>query len=91
MLMRKNLDAIKSLLDIISTMLLKTTMMSMLYSGQMKSMMPKLHSTNFPGMELIRPMYLIKEEDIIRLAAIIISLRLFNAPGRFTENLNKTR
>jgi len=44
---------------------IETTMMSILYSGQMKSMMPKLHSSNFPGMELIRPMCLIREEDII--------------------------
>ena len=38
--------------------------MGMLYGGQVQSMMPKLHSTNFPGMELIRPMYLIREDDI---------------------------
>lgn len=37
----------------------------MLYGAQIQTMMPKLHSTNFPGMELIRPMYLIREEDII--------------------------
>ncbi len=38
--------------------------MGMLYGGQVQTMMPKLHSTNFEGMELIRPMYLIREEDI---------------------------
>lgn len=43
---------------------IETTLMGMLYSGQFQSMMPKLHSTNFPGMELIRPMYYIHEEDI---------------------------
>ena len=39
-------------------------LMGMLYSAQVQTMMPKLHSTNFEGMELIRPMYLIREDDI---------------------------
>lgn len=43
---------------------IETVLMGMLYSGQYQSMMPKLHSTNFPGMELIRPMYLVRESDI---------------------------
>ena len=43
---------------------IETTLMGMLWSGQLQGMMPKLHSTNFPGMELIRPMYLIHEDDI---------------------------
>ena len=67
---------------------IETTMMSMLYSGQMKSMMPKLHSTNFPGMELIRPMYLIKEEDIIRWQHYN-QLTFIQCACRLTENLNK--
>ena len=45
---------------------IETTLMGMLYSGQIQTMMPKLHSTNFPGMELIRPMYMIREADILR-------------------------
>lgn len=45
---------------------IETTLMGMLYSGQTQTMMPKLHSTNFEGMELIRPMYLIREADIKR-------------------------
>lgn len=45
---------------------IETILMGMLHSGQMQSMMPKLKSTNFEGMELIRPMYLIREEDIIK-------------------------
>ena len=45
---------------------IETTLMSMLYSGQIQTMMPKLHSTNFEGMELIRPMYLIRLESILR-------------------------
>ncbi|MCI6164641.1 MAG: ATPase [Lachnospira sp.] len=44
---------------------IETILMGMLYGGQIQTMMPKLHSTNFEGMELIRPMYLIREEDII--------------------------
>lgn len=44
---------------------IETILMGMLYGGQIQTMMPKLHSTNFPGMELIRPLYLIREEDII--------------------------
>ena len=43
---------------------IETILMGMLYGGQVQSMMPKLHSTHFPGMELIRPMYLIREDDI---------------------------
>ena len=43
---------------------IETILMGMLYGGQVQTMMPKLHSTNFAGMELIRPMYLVREEDI---------------------------
>ncbi len=43
---------------------IETTLMSMLYGAQTQTMMPKLKSTNFEGMELIRPMYLIREDDI---------------------------
>ena len=43
---------------------IETILMGMLYGAQVQTMMPKLHSTNFPGMELIRPMYLIREDDI---------------------------
>lgn len=45
---------------------IETILMGMLYGGQVQTMLPKLHSTNFPGMELIRPMYLIREKDILR-------------------------
>jgi len=44
---------------------IETTLMSMLWSGHVETMMPKLRSKNYEGMELIRPMYLIKEQDII--------------------------
>lgn len=43
---------------------IETTLMSMLYGGQIETMMPKLHSENFDGLELIRPLYLIREKDI---------------------------
>ncbi len=43
---------------------IETILMGMLYGAQIQTMMPKLHSTNFEGMELIRPLYLIREDDI---------------------------
>ncbi len=45
---------------------IETILMGMLYGAQVQTMMPKLHSTNFEGMELIRPMYYVREDDIIR-------------------------
>lgn len=44
---------------------IETTVMSMFYGSQLQAMPPKLHSTNFPGMVLIRPLYCVREEDII--------------------------
>ncbi len=44
---------------------IETILMGMLYGAQVQTMMPKLHSTNFEGMELIRPLYLVRESDII--------------------------
>lgn len=43
---------------------IETILMAMLYGAQIQTMMPKLHATNFKGMQLIRPMYLIREKDI---------------------------
>ena len=43
---------------------IETVLMGMLFAGKFETMMPKLHSTNFEGMELIRPLYLIREDDI---------------------------
>ncbi len=45
---------------------IETILMGMLHGAQIQTMMPKLHSTNFDGMELIRPMYLIRESDICK-------------------------
>ena len=63
---------------------IETILMGMLYGSQIQTMMPKLHSTNFEGMELIRPMYLIREEDIIHWANYN-GLRFLRCACRFTE------
>lgn len=44
---------------------IETPLLSMLYGGQLQAMPPKLHSTNFPGMQLIRPLYMVREEAIV--------------------------
>lgn len=64
---------------------IETILMGMLYGGQMQTMMPKLHSTNFEGMELIRPLYLIREEDIIHWMNYN-QLHFIQCACRFTEN-----
>ena len=63
---------------------IETTLMSMLYGAEVKTMMPKLHSTNFPGMELIRPLYLVREADIISWSHYH-SLEFIRCACRFTE------
>ncbi len=63
---------------------IETILMGMLYGAQIQTMMPKLHSTNFEGMELIRPLYLIREEDIIHWAAYN-DLHFIRCACRFTE------
>lgn len=63
---------------------IETILMGMLYGGQIQSMMPKLHSTNFEGMELIRPMYLVREADIKRWRDEN-GLRFLQCACRFTE------
>ena len=64
---------------------IETTLMNMLSSGSFQTMLPKLHSTNFPGMELIRPMYFIREKDIIRFAKAH-GLQFIQCACRFTES-----
>lgn len=64
---------------------IETTLLSMFYGAEVKTMMPKLHSENFEGLELIRPMYLIKEEDIISWVNSN-DLKFLNCACRFTEN-----
>lgn len=63
---------------------IETIVMGMMYGAQIQTMMPKLHSTNFKGMELIRPMYLIREEDIIRWCEEN-ELKFIRCACRFTE------
>ncbi|MGN0335221.1 MAG: GNAT family N-acetyltransferase [Lachnospiraceae bacterium] len=65
----------------------ETILMGMLYGAQIQTMMPKLHSTNFEGMELIRPMYLIKEEDILAWRDYH-GLEFLQCACRFTENIS---
>ena len=63
---------------------IETILMGMLYAAQVQTMMPKLHSTNFEGMELIRPMYLIREADIIHWKEYN-NLEFIQCACRFTE------
>ena len=63
---------------------IETTLLSMFYGAEVKTMMPKLHSDNFEGIELIRPMLLVKEEDIISWRKHN-ELTFINCACRFTE------
>lgn len=64
---------------------IETILMGMLYGAQVQTMMPKLHSTNFEGMELIRPLYLVREEDIQHWRDYN-RLEFIQCACRFTEN-----
>ena len=63
---------------------IETVLMSMCYSSEIKTMLPKLHSTNFEGMELIRPLYKVKEDDIIAWANYN-GLKFLRCACKFTE------
>lgn len=63
---------------------IETTLLSMFYGSEIKTMMPKLHSENFEGLELIRPLYLVKEDDIISWAKHN-ELTFINCACKFTE------
>ena len=63
---------------------IETSLLSMFYGSEIKTMMPKLHSDNFEGLELIRPLYLVKEEDIISWRNTN-DLTFINCACRFTE------
>lgn len=63
-----------------------TTLLSMLYGAEIKTMMPKLRSTGHPGMELIRPLYSVRERDIVRWAQEN-GLSFLNCACRFTERV----
>ena len=64
---------------------IETILMGMLYGGQVQTMMPKLHSTNFEGMELIRPLYLVREADIKHWRDYN-GLHFLQCACKFTEN-----
>ena len=64
---------------------IETILMGMLYGAQIQTMMPKLHSTHFEGMELIRPLYLIREQDIIHWMNYN-NLTFIQCACRFTES-----
>ncbi|MBQ8953223.1 MAG: tRNA 2-thiocytidine biosynthesis protein TtcA [Clostridia bacterium] len=64
---------------------IETTVMAMFYGAQLQAMLPKLHSDNFPGMELIRPLYCVHEEDIIAWKRYN-ELEFIQCACRFTEN-----
>lgn len=64
---------------------IETILMGMLYSGKVETMMPKLHSSNFEGMELIRPLYMVKEADIKEWRDHN-GLHFIQCACRFTEN-----
>ena len=63
---------------------IETILLSMFYGSEIKTMMPKLHSENFKGLELIRPLYLVKEESIISWRKHN-DLTFINCACRFTE------
>lgn len=64
---------------------IETILMGMLYGGQFQTMMPKLHSTNHPGMQLIRPLYMVREADIIAWSRYN-DLQFIQCACRLTEN-----
>lgn len=66
----------------------ETVLMSMLYAAEIRTMMPKLHSTNFDGMELIRPLYMVREDDIIAWARYN-GLEFIRCACRFTESVSE--
>ena len=63
---------------------IETTLLSMFYGSEIKTMLPKLHSENFPGLELIRPLYLVHENDILAWRDYN-NLEFLNCACKFTE------
>ncbi|MBR6045985.1 MAG: tRNA 2-thiocytidine biosynthesis protein TtcA [Ruminococcus sp.] len=66
---------------------IETIVMGMLYGSQVQTMMPKLHSEHFEGMELIRPLYMVREDDIIAWSKHN-GLSFIQCACRFTENVH---
>lgn len=69
---------------------IETVMLNIFYAGEIRTMMPKLHSDHFEGMELIRPLYLVKEKDIIRWMEYA-ELHFLQCACRFTEQIEKEK
>ena len=67
---------------------IETTLLSIFYGAEFKTMLPKLHSTNFKGLELIRPLYLVKENDIIAWKNFN-NLKFLNCACNFTKKINE--
>ena len=76
---------------------IETTLLSMFYGSEIKTMMPKLHSDNFHGLELIRPLYLVKEQSIIswknsnNLTFINCACKFTERTANSTENISKRK
>lgn len=68
---------------------IETTLLSMFYGSEVKTMLPKLHSDNFPGLELIRPLYLVHEESIISWMNSN-NLKFINCACKLTEDILDT-
>lgn len=68
---------------------IETTLMAMFYGSQIQAMLPRIKSTNFEGMELIRPLYCVHEDDIIAWAKYN-ELEFIQCACKFTENANKS-
>ncbi len=69
---------------------IETILLSMIYGAEIKTMMPKLHSTNFEGMELIRPLYMVRESDI-RAWVRYNDLKFLQCACKFTEASENTQ
>ena len=69
---------------------IETTLLNVFYAGEFKTMLPKLHSTNFENSELIRPMYLIKEKNILSWARYN-DLHFLNCACKFTEDIKHSK
>lgn len=68
---------------------IETILMGMLYGSQIQTMMPKIHSENFPGMELIRPLYLVRESDILAWKEYN-HLKFIQCACRMTEHISQS-
>ena len=67
----------------------ETTLLSMFYGGEVKTMLPKLHSENFEGLELIRPLYLVKEANVLAWCKYN-DLTFINCACKFTDRVSKS-